>query len=300
MKASLSITQERRRIQRTFIIPLIATLFLMIIVPLIALFAFSLTSVQVGFKNFKFIGFLNYELLFEDPDFWTAFGNTLIMMAGIVLTQLLLGVGYAILIYKTKFLNGFIRVVMMFPMVISPIIAGIIWRILLMPKYGGFNILLSGLGAWDIPDWFGGAYLAKFVIIAVPSWEWTPFVILYLLAGLESLPSSPFESAKIDGANWIQEIFHIMLPMMKKLLITVTLFRVIESFKIFPLIYSITTGGPGNATEDLTYMIYKSGFKYLKLGYSSAVSMIILVLIVSFIVALGLTNRKSARREEGI
>jgi multiple sugar transport system permease protein len=292
MRASLSIVEERRRIQKTFMIPLITTLLVMIIVPLASLFVFSLTSVQVGFKNFRFIGFLNYEMLFEDPDFWTAFSNTLIMMAGIVVTQMVVGVAYAILIYKTRVLSGFIRVVMMFPMVVSPIIVGILWRILLMPKYGGFNILLSALGVSDIPDWFGSVYLAKLVIIFAASWEWTPFVILYVLAGLEGLPSSPFESARIDGANWLQEIFLIMLPMLKKLLVTVTLFRVIESFKIFPLIYSITTGGPGNATEDLTYMIYKNGFKYLKLGYSSAVSMIILAMILVFIVALGLINRK--------
>lgn len=296
MKKTLTTYDERRRIQRTFMIPLIVTILVMIIAPLIALFVFSLTSVQTGFKNFNYIGFFNYQLLFEDPDFWTAFGNTLFMMFGIVFFQMLLGVSYAILIYKTKFLNGFVRVVMMFPMVISPIIAGIIWRILLMPRYGGLNILLSGMGFTNIPDWFGGKYLSKFVIIATAAWEWTPFVILYVLAGLEGMSSSPFESAKIDGANWFQEIVYIMLPMLKKLLITVTLFRIIESFKIFPLIYSITSGGPGNATEDLTYAIYKNGFKYLKLGYSSAISMIILVLISGFIVALGLNTSRNARR----
>ncbi len=133
-------------------IPLITTLLVMIIVPLASLFVFSLTSVQVGFKNFRFIGFLNYEMLFEDPDFWTdPLFNTLIMMAGIVVTQMVVGVAYAILIYKTRVLSGFIRVVMMFPMVVSPIIVGILWRILLMPKYGGFNILLSALGVSDIP-----------------------------------------------------------------------------------------------------------------------------------------------------
>lgn len=296
MRKPLTTYQETRRIQRTFMIPLIVTILVMIIVPLIALFVFSLTSVQTGFKNFNFIGFTNYQLLFEDPDFWTAFWNTLFMMLGIVACQMFLGVVYAILIYKTKFLNGFIRVVMMFPMVISPIIAGIIWRILLMPKYGGFNILLSSLGVAKIPDWFGSPILAKLVIIATATWEWTPFVILYILAGLEGMSNSPFESAKMDGANWFQEIIYIMLPMLKKMLVTVALFRIIESFKIFPLIYSITSGGPGNATEDLTYAIYKNGFKYLKLGYSSAISMVILVLIVGFIVALGFNSSKNERR----
>ena len=296
MKKTLSITQERKRIQKTFMIPMVVTLLVMIIAPLVSLLVFSLTSVEMGFKNFRFIGVTNYSILFNDPDFWTAFANTLLMMAGIIFVQMLLGYSLAIVIFKSKFLTKTVRLVMMFPMVISPIIVGIIWRILLMPKYGGINMILSMIGIENIPNWFGGVWLSKLVIIVAASWEWTPFVILYILAGLEGLPASPFESAKIDGANAFHEIVYLIIPMLKKLTVTVMIFRVIESFKIFPLIYSITSGGPGNATEDLTYMVYKNGFKYLKLGYASTVSMIILVLILLAIIAMGITNSTQKTR----
>ncbi len=292
LKHPVSISEERRRIQLMFMVPMIVTLIVMIIVPLCSLFIFSFTSVKVGFTDFNFIGLENYVMLFEDTYFQTALFNTLFMMTCIVLLQMILGYLLAIVIYKSHFFRGAIRLIMMFPMVVSPIIVGLMWRILLMPKFGGFNILLSSLGVNEIPDWFGGVWLSKMVIIFAATWEWTPFVVLYLLAGLEGLPSAPFESAKIDGVNSFQETFFITIPMLKKLLITVFLFRIVEGFKIFPLIFAITSGGPGRATEDLTYMVYKNGFRYLKLGYASATSMIILVLIASVVIIIGFLDRK--------
>jgi multiple sugar transport system permease protein len=266
----------------------------MIILPLLSLFIFSLTTVKVGFTNFKFIGFNNYSLLFTDADFLTSVFNTIVMLAGTVFLQMFLGTCFAILIYKSHFLTGFVRVVMMLPMVISPIIAGIIWRTLMMASFGGFDLMAATFGLPGMPDMLSDPWLAKLVVIFTATWEWTPFVVLYLLAGLESLPSSPFESAKIDGANWLQEIVYIVLPMLKKLLSVVAIFRIIEGMKVFPLIFALTQGGPGNATEDLTYLVYKNGFKYLKLGYSSAISMVILLIIIISIIALAVVQRKQA------
>lgn len=291
---SMSITQERRQIQSIFILPLIVTLIVMIILPLLTLFTFSFTSVKVGFTNFKFIGLNNYILLFTDISFLTSVFNTVAILAGTVLLQLLLGTCFAILIYKSDFLTGTVRVVMMLPMVISPIIAGIIWRTLMMSTFGGVDLIAATFGFPGMPDMLSDPWLAKLVVIFTATWEWTPFVVLYLLAGLESLPMSPFESAKIDGANWLQEIGYIMLPMLKRLLSVVVIFRIIEGMKVFPLIFALTQGGPGNATEDLTYLVYKTGFKYMKLGYASAVSMVILLMIIIAITALAIVQRKQA------
>lgn len=297
-KRSLSITEERRRMQKIFMIPIIITLLVMIIVPLIALFIFSFTSVKVGMADFNFIGLQNYKSLISDKDFLIALANTLIMLTGTVALQLFLGTVYALIMHKTQFLSGAIRIIMMLPMVISPIVAGLIWKIMLMPKYGGLNMFLASFGVKNIPNWFGDPIISKIVIIIVAAWEWTPFVILYILAGLEGLPSSPFEAAKVDGANWFQEIWTVTLPMLKNLFVVVILFRVIEAFKLFPLIYSITSGGPGNATEDLTYLVYKGGFKYLKLGYASTVSMIILFIICILIILMNVTNKRAVQNSK--
>ena len=291
---TLSITQERRQLQSIFISPLIATLIIMIILPLLTLFVFSFTSVKVGFTNFKFIGLNNYILLFTDAGFLTSVFNTVVILAGTVVLQIFLGICFAILIYKSTFLTGFIRVAMMLPMVISPIIAGIIWRTMVMPTFGGVDLVAATFGMPGLPDMLSNPWLAKLVVVFTATWEWTPFVVLYLLAGLESLPISPFESAKIDGASWFQEILHIMLPMLKGMISVVVIFRIIEGMKVFPLIFALTQGGPGNATEDLTYLVYKTGFKYMKLGYASAASMVILLIIVIAIVLMAVIQRRQS------
>lgn len=287
----LTVTQERKRIQRVFITPLVVTLIVLIIVPLSALLVFSFTSVKVGLANFNFIGIQNYISLFADRDFLTALFNTIFMLVGTVIMQMFLGVTFALVIYKTNFFSGAVRVIMMFPMVVSPIIVGIIWRTLLMPNYGGIDLALATIGLPGLPDIMSNPWTAKLVIMIAATWEWTPFVVLYVLAGLESMSASPLESARIDGANWMQEIIHIILPMISRILAVVTIFRVLECMKIFPLIFAMTQGGPGNASEDLTYLVYKSGFRYLKLGYASAVSMVILLISVTAIVAMGVLNR---------
>jgi multiple sugar transport system permease protein len=271
----------------------------MIIVPMLSLFVFSLSSVKVGFQNFKFIGLNNYKNLLQDTDFLSAVITTIALLAGTVFCQMVLGIVLALVINRTKFLSGFIRLVMMFPMVVSPIIVGIIWRTLILPTFGGFDLALSSLGLPGLPDILSDPWKARFLIMAAATWEWTPFVILYILAGLEGMPASPFESAKIDGVNWLQEIIYLTLPMLSKIILVVLIFRIIECMKVFPLIFSLTTGGPGTATQDLTYLVYLSGFRYLKLGYASAVSMFILVLAIAAIVVMGLSTRQKKIKNEG-
>jgi multiple sugar transport system permease protein len=270
----------------------------MIIVPMLSLFVFSLTSVKVGFQNFKLIGLNNYKTLLQDSDFILAVITTIVLLIGTVFCQMFFGLVFALVIHRTKFLHGFVRLVMMFPMVVSPIIVGIIWRTLIMPSFGGFDLALRSLGLSGLPDMLSDPWKARFLIVAAAAWEWTPFVILYILAGLEGLSASPFESAKIDGANWFQEIIYLTLPMLSKIILVVLIFRVIECMKVFPLIFSLTQGGPGTSSQDLTYLVYRSGFRYLKLGYASAISMFILVLAVTAIVIMGLaTGQKKIKNE---
>jgi len=297
MKSSLrTITGEKRLLQRIFILPLAVTLLVMIIIPLLTLFVFSFTSVKTGFKDFRFLGLANYIALLKDSNFINALINTIIFLAGTTILQMILGISYGMLIFKTKLFNGTIRLLMMLPMVISPIIAGVIWRIILMPKYGGVNILLSTLGVSNPPEWLSNEFTAKISIIFAATWEWTPFVILFILAGLESLPQSPFESIKIDGANWFQELIYLTLPMLKKIIYVVIIFRIIEGLKVFPLIFAMTQGGPGTATEELTFTVYKNGFKYMKLGYASAASMFIFLIIIVSIFLISISNKPGTKK----
>lgn len=161
-----------------------------------------------------------------------------------------------------------------------------------MPKYGGFNVMLQQLG-FTPPDWLGEPGYAMLTIILAAVWEWTPFVVLFILAGLEGLPASPYEAIKIDGANWLQEIWYLTLPLLKPIIGVVVVFRIIEGLKIFPLVFSLTEGGPGSSTEEITFYVYKQGFSYLRLGYASAAAMLVFgLMFLAIFLAMKYGNRK--------
>jgi len=292
LRTHLTIKQEEKIVTTAVIIPVMIILFIFIITPIISIFVFSLTSAELGFTEFNFIGLKNYIKLFQANRFQEAVITTMIFLAGSIILQMLLGIGIAILIYKTKFLRGLMRTIILIPMIISPIIVGIIWRIILMPSFGGLNLILKTFGISNPPPWLASIFLARLSIIMAATWEWTPFVILLVLAGLESLPEEPFEALKIDGANFFQENIYYTLPMLKNVIYVVIVFRVIECLKIFPLIYAMTRGGPADSTADLTYFIYNESFKFFKVGYASASSIILLLITVIVIVVLNRTFKK--------
>jgi len=293
LKTQLTIKQEKKIVTTAVIVPVMIILFIFIITPIISIFVFSFTSADLGFAEFDFIGLKNYLKLFQSDRFQDAIITTIIFLGGTIILQMILGIGIAILMFKTKFLKGLMRTIILVPMIISPIIVGIIWRIILMPSYGGLNLLLQSFGISNPPPWLASVFLARLSIIIAATWEWTPFVILLILAGLESLPEEPFEALKIDGANFFQENIYYTLPMLRNVIYVIIVFRVIEGLKIFPLIYAMTRGGPADSTMDLTYFIYTESFQFLKVGYASASSVILL--LITLIVIL-LLNRIFGKR----
>lgn len=282
----VTLKSERQTLQIAFLFPLFLSLLILVLVPMASLLGLSFTNYKMTGGRFRFIGLENYIDLFTDKGFINAAQNTIFMVFFSVLLQMVVGVAAALAIQRMKRLRGLVQALIVMPMVIPPVVVGLIWRILLIPKYGGIHALLYGIGIQEAPAWLTDPVSARWVIVLVSVWEWVPFVVLFVIAALDSLPVSPFEAARIDGASFWQELWYLTLPLIKPILSMVLVFRVVEGLKIFPLVFSLTQGGPGNSTEELTYFAYSEGFVKFKTGYASASSMlmfaVLLVLIVFF------------------
>jgi ABC-type sugar transport system permease subunit len=226
-----------------------------------------------------FIGLENYGRMISDRYFGNAILITLILIFGPVAFQMLLGLALALLLHTDLPFLPVSRAVFITPMVIPPVIAGLIWKVLFIPNLGGVNYFL-GLVGISGPNWLDTPIWALIAVGLVAIWEDTPFVMLLLLAALDSLPPEPFEAAIVDGASVWQRIRFVTIPLITPAILVAVLFRIIASLNIFPVIYVMTKGGPGRFTEVLNYYAYTHGFQFLDIGYASALAMGLFVLIV--------------------
>lgn len=226
-----------------------------------------------------FAGLANYERMFADEYFWNSVVVTLSLIAGPVAVQMVLGLLLALLLHNDAPLFRISRSLFIVPMVIPPVIAGLIWKLLLTPDLGGMDSMLQLVGLQP-PNWLATPGWALFSIGLVGVWQDTPFVMLLLLAALQGLPQEPLEAARVDGASAWQLFRDVMLPLLVPALMVALLFRVINSLAIFPVIYVLTGGGPGRATEMLNYYTYTQAFQYLNLGYGAALAVALFVLVL--------------------
>jgi multiple sugar transport system permease protein len=189
--------------------------------------------------------------------------------------QLLLGLAAAMLLNSRARVLQAIRAVFIVPMVLPPIVVAIIWKVLFTPDISVLNWFLGSIGLPQ-PAWLADAQLALPAIVIADVWEWFPFTMLMLLAALQMMSDEPLEAARIDGAGSWQVFRHVVLPLLRPALVVTALFRLIESVKAFPLIFLMTGGGPGTVTEATNYYAYLQGFNYSLIGYSAAISAVIL------------------------
>jgi len=219
--------------------------------------------------------FANFVELPGDRRFLNSLGVQLRLSALTVGLQLLLGLGAAMLLNsRLRFLEA-IRALFIVPMVLPPIVVAIIWKVLFTPDISVVNWLLGLLGLPQ-PAWLADPRLALPAIVIADVWEWFPFTMLMLLAALQMMPDEPLEAARMDGAGSWQVFRHIILPLLRPAIMVTALFRLIESVKAFPLIFVMTGGGPGTVTEATNYYAYLQGFNYSLIGFSAAISVVIL------------------------
>jgi len=275
-------------------------------VPALAIFAANaifplLYALDVSVRNYQllipvppqFIGLENYARILSDPLFWSSLKVTLWFIAGVVFLQLPASLGLALLFDSLPRWAGIGVTILLVPTIIAPSVVGFQWAQIYNYQFGPLNYLL-GLAGLGHPVWTASPTLALPSLVAIDFWEWTPFMVLLLFAGLRSLPADILEAARVDGSSYPKIFLRIMLPLLRPVIGIALVLRVLMSFKTFDIIYILTAGGPGAATENLAYYTYIQGFRYFNLGYASALAIIQLIVVAILAKALiGLTRKPS-------
>jgi multiple sugar transport system permease protein len=223
--------------------------------------------------------FLNYELLWEDARYHNSLWVQAKLSFWTVGAQLLLGFLFALLLNLRSSLLEALRTVFLIPMVLPPIVVAIIWKVLYTPDISPLHWAAAALG-FDMPALITHPDYALLAIIIADSWEWFPFTMLMILAALQMMPEEYIDAAKIDGATVLQTTLYVTLPYLKGVLLVAGLFRLIDSIKAFPLIFILTDGGPGTVTEVTNFYSYIQAFNFSYLGYSSAITVVLVAVTV--------------------
>ncbi len=269
-----------RHFGRLLPLPAALTIAALIIFPL----AFNLyMSTQAWFVSSttppEFVGLKNYlEIFGKDTRFWNATWITVKFTALSVALQLVLGLAIAVYLHRDFRGRGLVRTVMLLPMVSTPVAVALIWVIMFNPSLGILNYFITSLGLKPLL-WLGHPRTVLPSLILMDTWKWTPFMVLIIHAGLQSLPLTPFEAARIDGASRWQVLRYITLPLLRSTIAVALMFRTMDSLKTFDTIYVMTEGGPNNASEILNIYTFQTGFKYFHIGYASALAVILIVFV---------------------
>ncbi|HEX2913373.1 MAG TPA: sugar ABC transporter permease [Chloroflexia bacterium] len=231
----------------------------------------------------KMVGLDNYvALLTNDDRFRMAVLRTFSFSIAAVVVELVLGLLIALLLQGKFFGQNLIKTLMLLPMVATPVAMGMAWLLMYEPTIGFFNSVLRGLHLPPQP-WLGSEQQALWSLVFVDVWQWTPMMALIILAGLTVLPEEPFEAARVDGANSFQRFFYLTLPLLAPTIVVAVLLRSIDALKTFDIIYTMTRGGPGTATETINTYGYVQSFEYFNLGRASS------LLVIFFAIVLGIS-----------
>ncbi len=281
-----------------YLLPAILILAVVVLYPVLnALYvSFFQWDLATGNKMF-FIGWQNYRETLGDVYYWSAIGRSLMFVLMVVPTELLLGTLIAILLNNDIKGRRILRVLFILPMMITPVVVTILWKIIYNNQFGILNWILSLVGI-SPQVWLGNPQLAMFSVALVDIWQNTPFIILLVLAGLQVIPGDVYQAAEIDGADGWQSFRFVTLPYLSGTLFLGAIFRVVDSFRVFDIIYVLTKGGPGRVTEVISLYTYKTGFSLFKFGLSASQSMLLmlLTLIVAIPLIIGLLSNISSRK----
>src|SRR5688572_1624694 len=261
-----------------FASPSLALIALVIIFPLVYAFWLSLRNfdLSVGADS-DFIGLKNYtEALFRDKRFIGSVWNTAVIILPSIVLELLLGLGLALLLSRVGRGRPIITALLAIPAMVSPVMAAMAWRMMFGVKYGAINNLGRQLGLIDVYfDWFSNPLISIVAIVLVEVWHNTAFMTLVLLAGLQSIPQELYDSGKADGADGWRSFWYITLPLLKFTMVVGLMIRLIDLTKLFGLIFVLTFGGPGGATETVAFSTYLAGFNDFRMSYAAALSYVI-------------------------
>jgi multiple sugar transport system permease protein len=294
-RASNAMARQERRFALVLYLPALTVLIATTTAPLVYLVWTSWMHVNLSMPWVSgFAGVQNYTAMVSDPRFWNSLELTVIYTGSTVVLQVLIGLGLALLVLHIPRGQAALRVAAILPIVLAPVVVGLFWRTLVLaPDFGILDLITRKLGLGS-HDWLGDPHLALISVIAIHTWQWTPFAFLVILASLASLPPDIFEAARIDRANAWRRFRHITLPLIRPTLVIVVIMRMMVALSAFAAIFAATGGGPGTATEILNLYAYRTSFTDLNLGYGAALAVVMLIttLVVS---SLMFRLRRAAR-----
>ena len=280
-----------------FVLPAIIIVGGVIVFPWAFTLWMSLHQWTIGGQS-SFVGLANYLRLPTDPRFADAVVHTLYYTVLAVVLPLVFGTISAVVFHARFPLRGFLRGIFVMPMMATPVAIALVWTMMFHPQLGVLNYLLSLVG---LPPqlWVFQPSTVIPSLVLVETWQWTPLVMLILLGGLAAIPTEPYESALIDGATRWQMFRHITLPMIAPFLMVAAIIRTIDAVKSFDIIYAITQGGPGTASETINLYLYSVAFAYYDIGYGSAIAVVFFVLVVALAALLLILRNRTKWTEVG-
>lgn len=268
---------QERRFALALLVPALAVLLLTTTVPLVYLGWNSLHRLDLGMPWLSgFAGLGNYAKMGSDPRFWNSLVLTGLYTGTTVVLQVVIGLSLALLVMQIPKGQGLLRVAAILPIVLAPVVVGLFWRTLVLaPDFGLVDLVTRALNLGS-HNWLGDPQLALISVIAIHTWQWTPFAFLVLLATLATLPPDVYEAARLDRASAWQRFRHITLPLIRPAVVMVVILRMMTALSAFAAIFAATGGGPGSATEILNLYAYRTSFTELNLGYGAALAVVLL------------------------
>lgn len=230
----------------------------------------------------RFVGLSNYTGLLTDDVFWRSVQTTLVFVAASVALELVIAFGLALVFFRGLPGDRLMRGLILLPMLCAPVVVGLLARFVLEPTFGVVNQLLGGVGIGPV-DFLGSRTLALPTLIGIDVWQWTPFLFLIILSAMQGLPEEVIEASKIDGASWPRIVVHQFLPLLRYPLLVGLSLRLIDSFRVYDLIYMTTRGGPIDVTSTMSWQIYDVGFRSFDIAYAAAFAWLLLALVLAVV-----------------
>jgi multiple sugar transport system permease protein len=272
---------QERRFALGLFLPAFVLLLLTTTAPLVYLGWASLQKLDMSMPWLSgFAGILNYLKMGEDPRFWNSLVLTAIYTSSTVVLQVIIGLSLALMVLSIPRGQAWMRVAAIMPIVLAPVVVGLFWRTLVLaPDFGLVDVVTRSLGLGS-HNWLGDPQLALISVIAIHTWQWTPFAFLVLLATLATLPPDVYEAARLDRASAWQRFWFITLPLIRPAIVMVIILRTMTALSAFAAIFAATGGGPGTSTEILNLYAYRTSFTELNLGYGATLAMVLLLITV--------------------
>ena len=294
---ALTVLERRHaRLGLVLIAPTVLIFCAVIVYPLVSAIYLSLFKIFTPTLQGEWVGLENYRAILASGGFWSSLGKTLIWTVGTLALQILFGIAMALVLHQNIWFRSLARSLILFPYFISTVVAVLIWKWVFNDLYGILNHLLMASGLRDMPvDYLGSMPNAMVTVILIGAWKYFPFVVIAVLARLQSIPDALYEAARIDGAGPVARFFDVTLPQLREVLVVIVMLRAIWDFKEFDLIWLLTGGGPVSSTETLPIVVYRQAFALNQMGMAAAWAvMMMAVLLVFMIVYIRQTRQKEA------